>query len=802
MGVRKIVLAFFYLLMTVGMKAQYMEGYSTSNYAGVNGVSYNPASVVDSRTKLDINFFTASATIDNNFLGLTKNWANPRDSTLFEYAVLNNDGELKNFFITADVLGPSFLLTLNEKQSIGFTSQFRSLTNFENVSEGFANLYYSNLHNSSFVGNPISSSDMSFEHATWNEYGVVYGHELYRKNHHWASVGARLKLIQGLQAAAIKMDNLSVELNSDSTVQVVGSGVEYLTSSNLNNHLNGNFGDLANLGVGFDIGFTYEWRPKSDSMDYEMDGKMNPAREMSKHKFRLGFTVSDLGFVSYKTGSSGLLNANSASWNPNTFDLTLLSGFEDAINSEFTSSQEFDSYRMALPTSVSLQADYNIIGGFYINATYFKSISNKEKVLSVRYKDRLTITPRWDWKWLGLYMPYSVMEGGESHLGLNVMFGPFLIGTSDIGTYLWKNENYFANLHVGIKVTSLHRRASDFDNDKVSDEFDKCVEIPGIWAFKGCPDRDGDSIPDASDKCPDVPGLKAFKGCPDTDGDGVTDMEDECPLIPGVIDLHGCPDLDGDGIIDAKDSCPDEIGLAIFNGCPDVDGDSIIDKFDACPELYGDSLHQGCPDSDGDGVFDNRDSCVATPGERDNNGCPYKDNDGDGVINRNDKCPDEFGIASNKGCPLADQDSDGILDKDDDCPKTAGVEINNGCPVMDDEDEEIIDFAFKNLQFETGKSIIKLESYPSLDALAEMLVKKKTWKLQLSGHTDDVGNAQDNLVLSKERVEATKKYLSDHGVESSNLLLKYYGESKPIAENSTAEGRQKNRRVEMEIVFE
>lgn len=801
MGFKRRVLTFLYLLMFIAVKAQYMEGYATSDYAGVNGISYNPASVVDSRTKLDINFFTVSTTIDNNFLGITKNWANPRDSTLFEYAVLNNDSELKNVFINADVLGPSFLLTLNEKTSIGFTSQFRSLTNFENVSEGFANLYYSNLYKSSFVGNPISSSDMSFEHATWNEYGVVYGQEIYSKNHHWVSAGARFKLIQGLQAASIHMENLSVELNSDSTVQVKGTGIDYLTSSNLDNHLQGNLKDLSNLGVGFDIGFTYEWRASPDSLDYEMDGLMNPAREMSKHKFRFGFTLSDVGFVNYKTGSSGVLSANSPSWNPNSFDLTLLEGFEDAINSEFSSSQNYSSYKMALPTSISFQADYNIARGFYVNATYLKSISNEDKVLSVRYKDRLTVTPRWDWKWLGVYVPYSVVEGGENHLGLNVMFGPFLLGTSDIGTYLWKKENYYANFHFGIKVTSLHRRPNDFDKDEVSDEFDKCIETPGIWAFSGCPDTDGDSIPDASDKCPNVAGLKAFNGCPDTDQDGVTDMQDECPLIPGVIDLHGCPDRDGDGIIDAKDACPDEIGLSIFNGCPDLDGDSIIDKLDACPELFGDALHQGCPDSDLDGVYDNKDSCVMTPGEFDNNGCPYKDNDGDGVINKTDKCPEVFGLVNNQGCPLADQDSDGILDKDDECPKTAGVEINHGCPVINDEDEEIIDFAFKNLQFETGKSIIKIESYPALDGLAEMLVNK-TWRLQLSGHTDDVGNAQNNLVLSKKRVESTKNYLIARGVDPENLILQYFGESKPIADNKSEAGRQKNRRVEMEIVFE
>lgn len=801
MRLSKISLFLFFVSLFGQLKAQYLEGYSTSNYAGVNSVSYNPSSVVDSRVKLDINFFTASITADNNFIGLNKNWANPRDSSLYEYAVLNNDGEKKGVYLNADILGPSFLFTIDEKKSIGFTSQFRSLTNFENVSEGFANLYYSELSKPSFVGNPISSSDMSFEHASWNEYGVVYGQELYRKNHHWISFGARLKLIQGLQAAAIRFDNLTVEMNPDSTVQVAGQGVEYITSDNLSNYLKGNFSDFSNLGVGLDFGLTYEWRAEPDSFIYEMDGKMNPAREMSKHKLKLGLTVSDVGYVNYKTGLSGDVNVSSLSWDPNSFDLTTLYGFETAIGSEFTSTNEVPVYKMTLPTSISFQADYNLYKRFYVNATYLKSIAQNSKVLDVRYRDRLTITPRWDWKWLGVYVPYTVDESANKHIGVNFMFGPFLLGTRDVGAFLWKDENYYANVHFGVKVTSLHFRPEDFDKDKVSDALDKCVEVPGLWDFKGCPDKDGDSIPDATDKCPDVAGLKEFKGCPDSDGDGVTDMQDECPFIPGVEKLNGCPDKDGDGIKDSKDECPDEIGLLVFGGCPDSDGDSLIDKLDLCPDLFGDIDHQGCPDSDGDGVYDHQDSCKNTIGKLDNNGCPYKDDDGDGVVNKKDKCINEFGPKENGGCPLLDQDQDGINDQEDDCPETAGEEINNGCPVIDDEEEEIIDFAFKNLQFETGKSVILPESFVSLNALAKLLITKKSWMLQLEGHTDDVGDAQDNLILSKERVESTKRYLTNQGVNSDNLLLKYYGETKPIADNDTPEGRQKNRRVQMEIVF-
>ena len=83
-----------------------------------------------------------------------------------------------------------------------------------------------------------------------------------------------------------------------------------------------------------------------------------------------------------------------------------------------------------------------------------------------------------------------------------------------------------------------------------------------------------------------------------------------------------------------------------------------------------------------------------------------------------------------------------------------------------------------------------------------MLVKKEEWKLLIAGHTDDVGKETANMVLSKKRSEAVKQYLAEHGVQGARLFVEYYGEMKPIADNDTEEGRQKNRRVEMTIQFE
>ena len=110
--------------------------------------------------------------------------------------------------------------------------------------------------------------------------------------------------------------------------------------------------------------------------------------------------------------------------------------------------------------------------------------------------------------------------------------------------------------------------------------------------------------------------------------------------------------------------------------------------------------------------------------------------------------------------------------------------------------------AFDNLEFETGKDVIKQESIQSLGELAEVLVKKPEWKLQIAGHTDNVGNDQANLILSKKRAESVKAFMVSKGIDAGRLTALYFGETQPIADNGTPDGRQKNRRVEMTIVFE
>jgi OmpA-OmpF porin, OOP family len=318
-------------------------------------------------------------------------------------------------------------------------------------------------------------------------------------------------------------------------------------------------------------------------------------------------------------------------------------------------------------------------------------------------------------------------------------------------------------------------------------------------------DGDKDGIEDKKDACPDIVGILATNGCPDRDGDDVADELDICPDQKGVAALGGCPDRDKDGVADKEDNCPDQKGLPVYRGCPDTDGDGIIDSRDDCPNQKGSIAFNGCLDSDGDGISDKQDPCPNQKGSKADNGCPPKDLDMDGIPDRDDLCPDKAGLKIDNGCPAKDADEDGIADRDDNCPNISGIRENKGCPVVTPEnnaativkeDKEVFEEALYGIEFETGSAVIKSSSFAILNKVFEVLNRRKNFNFEIAGHTDNVGSEKINQQLSDARAKAVYTYLTKKGIDNQRFTTRGYGSTLPVADNKSAAGRLKNRRVE------
>ncbi len=274
--------------------------------------------------------------------------------------------------------------------------------------------------------------------------------------------------------------------------------------------------------------------------------------------------------------------------------------------------------------------------------------------------------------------------------------------------------------------------------------------------------------------------------------------------------LGGRRDSDKDGILDKVDKCPnaaeDMDGFRDSDGCPDYDNDKdgVPDSLDRCPNVAGPAENKGCPDvdSDNDGIVDRLDKCRKAPedkdGFEDSDGCPDYDNDKDGVPDTLDKCPNVAGLAENQGCPDTDSDNDGIVDRLDKCPNNPGPAETQGCPQTKEITREGL--VLKGVTFQTGKAVLTASSAAVLDRVVTSLKEWPEVKLEIQGHTDKTGNAARNKILSQQRAEAVMQYFIDRGISPSRLTAVGYGPDLPVADNKTAVGREKNRRVELKRI--
>ncbi|MCK9997170.1 MAG: OmpA family protein [Candidatus Krumholzibacteria bacterium] len=225
------------------------------------------------------------------------------------------------------------------------------------------------------------------------------------------------------------------------------------------------------------------------------------------------------------------------------------------------------------------------------------------------------------------------------------------------------------------------------------------------------------------------------------------------------------------------------VQFAFGKSSKDGDNDGIRDRDDDCPDTPAGALIDaaGCPtDSDGDGIPDGIDSCSDTPAGATvgPDGCPL-DSDGDGVYDGLDKCPDTGadGEVDTDGCPIPD-------------------------PVVEFEVLNTNDITSSQISFGLDSAVADGGHDSFLEGIGSALSGWRDMKVEIAGHADDTGSEAYNQKLSEERAMSVMETLkTDYpDIQDDQCRVVGYGESRPIADNTTEEGRAANRRVEFKVL--
>jgi outer membrane protein OmpA-like peptidoglycan-associated protein len=304
----------------------------------------------------------------------------------------------------------------------------------------------------------------------------------------------------------------------------------------------------------------------------------------------------------------------------------------------------------------------------------------------------------------------------------------------------------------------------------------------------GASDKDGDGLTKREER-----ELKTDPDNPDTDGDGLKDGEEVRKYFTNPLS----PDTDGDGLRDGEE-------VNVYKTNPvmaDTDGDGLSDG-DEVFKYKTDPLN---PDTDGDGLTDGDEVLKhkTDPLKADTDGDGLKDGEEVNIYKTDPLNPDTDGDGLTDGEEVKSYRTDPLNPDTDGGTVDDGIEIRRGTDPFDPDDDVIridVPVVLEGITFETGKSDITPESAIVLQGALKTLQIYPDIIVEIGGHTDDVGSAASNQVLSQKRADSVRYWLISKGIEPDRIIARGYGEDYPRVPNTSSENKRLNRRIEFKRI--
>lgn len=419
-------------------RSQSYFGFRDDNYAGIQGVLFNPSAIVDSKYRSDITIFSASATGQNDLYGfnfaevLDGNYDIQKDAS--KNIKTNNRGNLN-----VDIMGPSFTLNITPVHSIALYTRVRSITSLVDVNGKLIDEVSKDLDvSNSFLiqgGNPNGVSN------SWAEIGASYGTVLMDHDDHFIKGGLTVKYLMAGVNGYINGNDLSVAFNKNNANPEQS---QYLSTGTLKtaasyDYLNGNDPKFsgASAGVGLDLGITYEYRTNCHTCIG------------NRYKFKVAASVTDIGKINYK---NIVENTYNLAGRVSQADIDDAENIFEFFDTHYTKVSSKTGVKANLPTAVHTNFDWNIDNKFYLNLSTDFSLVDAKTVNGTAIANSVTFTPRYETRQFSFYVPVTYMEYSGTQVGTGFRAGPLFVGSGSLISNLFSNTSKACNLYVGLKL--------------------------------------------------------------------------------------------------------------------------------------------------------------------------------------------------------------------------------------------------------------------------------------------------------------------------------------------------------------
>lgn len=417
--------------------SQSYVGIEADNYAGIHGVAINPSSIVGSNYRADINIASLSSFGGSDYFGV-------RVSSLFNSSFdIGDDAERflseeNNFFLNADVLGPSFMLNINKKSSIGVITRARAFFNLNDFNGELFEAIQDDFESESDI--VFDSENLNGTIHGWAEIGIAYGRIIMDKPNHVMKAGVTLKYLLGAGALFAESPGLNGTYFRGTETLVTQGQVNYNFTPDFDEDF-----DTSNLtsGFGMDLGFTYQWHPnqESDSIPAYRDN----------YKLKVGISITDIGSIKYENAEFNSYDMNSI------VDASNFEDLEEFLDNNYQNTQTFKDVTIKLPTALRLLLDYRITDKWLVSSYTTLSMVNRENELANSVNNSQTLTPRFETKWFSFFVPFSVKQFDDFSIGGGFRIGPLTVGSGSIFTNLISDRSRTADAYVALKVP-LYRK--------------------------------------------------------------------------------------------------------------------------------------------------------------------------------------------------------------------------------------------------------------------------------------------------------------------------------------------------------